>query len=192
MSRSLPGSVFADYQNRINSGAISALEAQGQLATLNSSLGGWTLTPDQEKWLDNMIASQNTQSARDWERENAKNSTLWLADQLNSLGLSSQGVTSMGSNLPNAVAAADNVKTNISNAKADRQNALARSMLSMVGSMASAGIYGGAIASARKAAASVATNASKAMTSASMREQFIRDTWKAEAIRQYNKMKGIE
>ena len=84
------------------------LGAQGQLAN-----SGYELSSEQEKWLDNMISNQNTQSARDYETNMSNTDLLRAANQLQQLGLSSSGVLQTGGSSSNLVGAADNVKSNV-------------------------------------------------------------------------------
>lgn len=113
---------------------------------------------EQEKWLDNMVASQNTEEAREWEQFMRDSSTLSQASQLSQLGLSSSGVLTTGGAVHSGVAAADNVKSNLAMQRHQQKMALAKQLLSMTSSMASAGIYGHALGAAKKAS-SVVTNA---------------------------------
>lgn len=121
---------------------------------------GFNVTPEQEKWLDNMVSSQNTDEARDWEQFMRDTETISQGNQLKTLGLSSSGVLDIGGASHSGVAPADNVKTNLAQNRYNQRLALAKQLLSMTSSMASAGIYGHALGAAKKASGIVTSAAS--------------------------------
>lgn len=120
-------------------------------------------TPEVEKWLDNMINQQATLENRSWEEEQASTNLLKAGDQLQQLGLSASGVLSTGGSNVNGVSSANNSMANLAQqnklAKYNQKMAMARQILSMTSSMASAGIYGSAIGAAKKAAGVITANA---------------------------------
>lgn len=130
-----------------------AIGAQGELAT-----GHYKMTGDQEKFLDNLLSMQNTNSARAWEQQMRDSALLSTASQLAQLGLSPGNAVSVGGMSHNGVAAADNVKTNIAMQRYQQQMQMARSMISMAGSMASSGIYGAALGTVKNTAAKIASS----------------------------------
>lgn len=142
-------------QSILNNAEQDPTKTQGQLAQ-----SGLQLTPEQEKWLDNLIAQQNVESARDWEDYMSSNDLLRAANQLERLGLSSSGVLQTGGSAANGVAAADNVKSNVGLQRYSMRMSLAKQLLSMTSSMASAGIYGKALGAAKQASSVVTSAAS--------------------------------
>lgn len=144
----------------IQSGDFKGL--QGYLTSISSSSRNF-LTPEVEKWLDNMIAQQNTQQNQAWEEQQASTNLLKAGSQLESLGLSSSGVLQTGGSNVNGVNTASNVMSNLAQqnklAKYNQKMAIARQLLSMTSSMASAGIYGSAIGAAKQAAGVVTSSA---------------------------------
>lgn len=140
--------------------AIKEAYSKGDYLGLQGLLSGpgFNVSPEQEKWLDNMVAAQNTQSARNFEEHMGSTDILRAGAQLESLGLSRSGVLQTGGSGTNGVAAADNVKSNVALDRYNQKMQLARQLLSMTSSMASAGVYGHAIGAAKKAS-SVLTSA---------------------------------
>lgn len=135
-------STAAELQGYLHSGDFRNI--QGMLS------GTEFMSPEREKWLDNMIANQNTEEARVNEREMRDTDYLSVGSQLEQLGLSSSGVLQTGASHQN-VAAADNVKSNVALQKYGQKMAIAKQLLGMTSQMASAGIYGSAIGAAKKA-----------------------------------------
>lgn len=161
----IPGNKNTDYvaiadslQEALDRGDYKAI--QGILAGLHP--GVFSLTPEMETWLNNMIASQNTAEERSYIDQQNQTNILNAADQLKQLGLSASGVLQTGGNSIISPGAADSSMANLAQQRKMQQYqakmGIAKSILGMVGSMASAGIYGTAIGSARKAA-SVVTSA---------------------------------
>lgn len=143
-----------DVYDRLESGQLDPTSAQGEIAK-----SGYGMSADFEKYLDNLIAQQNTQSARAWEQQMASSDLLRAGEQLKQLGLSPSNVVSTGGSGVNAVGSAPIVHSNVAQNRYNQQMALARSILSMTSSMASAGIYGSALGSAKKAASTIASSA---------------------------------
>lgn len=144
-------SLIDSIRNAYQSGDYRAL--QGIFAG-----SGFRISPEQEKWLDNMIAQQGTLENRAYETANAEQNLLREASQLQKLGLSSSGVLQTGGVMPNAVATADNSKTNVALQRYSQRMMIAKQLLSMTSSMASAGVYGASLNAAKKAS-SVLTSA---------------------------------
>lgn len=121
---------------------------------------GTSMSPDMEKYVDNMISKQNTEEARNFETEMRDTSLISSGEQLKQLGLSGSGVLQVGGMSSNGVTAADNVKTNLGQQRQieryQQNMGIAKSMISLAGSLASSGIYGASLNAARHAASAVA------------------------------------
>lgn len=134
---------------------------------------GVQFSPEQEKFIDNMIANQSTEEARQYDEYMRDTSYLSAGSQLQSLGLSNSGVLQTGGAVSQGVATADNVKSNLAQQNAinryNQKMGLAKQLLSMTSQMASAGIYGSAIGAAKHAASTItsatAHSAYKALSS---------------------------
>lgn len=120
----------------------------------------FNLTPDQEKWLDNMISNQNTNEARAYDTQMAETDLLRAGKQLQELGLSASGVLQTGGSASSGVGIASNSKSNIALERYQQRMNVARQLISMSSSMASAGIYGHALGAAKKASSVLASQAS--------------------------------
>lgn len=140
---------------------IKALET-GDYASLQGAYAqtGTSFSPDMEKYVDNMISQQRTEEARDYETQMRDTSLLSSGEQLKELGLSGSGVLQVGGMSSNGVSTADNVKTNLGQQRQieryQQNMSIARSMISLAGSLASSGIYGASLGAARHAASAVA------------------------------------
>lgn len=132
-----------------NQGSISANDLSGYL----QYLGVYNYDPTFEKWLDNQISLENTNSARNWEQQMAETSLIRSSEQLKQIGLSPSTVLQAGGSNVNPVGAADNVKTNMAQQRYEQRMQTTRSLISMVTGMASAGIGGTAMGLARGALA---------------------------------------
>lgn len=153
-----PSSIIQQIRDAYNNGDYRAI--QGYLA----SLPEWIrIDPQWEKYLDNMIANQNTGEARSWEEEQASSNLLKAGSQLEALGLSPSGVLQTGGSNVNGVAAASNAMTNLRQQnrmqRYQQRMAMAKQLISMTSQMASAGIYGGAIGAARSASSLLSSQA---------------------------------
>lgn len=134
--------------------------AQGQLSNI-----GYELTPDTEKWLDNMIGQQNAQADRNYQTEMRDSSLLSSANQLSQLGLSPSNVIQVGGSASGVSSSpASQSFHSVASLKQQRRMndfnqkmGLAKSMISAASSMASSGIYGSAIASVKNAGARLAS-----------------------------------
>lgn len=154
-----PSSIIQQIRDAYSKGDYRAI--QGYLA----SLPEWIrIDPQWEKYLDNMIANQNTGEARSWEEEQASSNLLKAGSQLQSLGLSPSGVLQTGGSNVNGVAAASNAMTNLrqqtSMQRYTQRMAMARQLLGMTSQMAAAGIYGGALGAAKSASSALTSAAS--------------------------------
>lgn len=142
----------------------SSLDAMlaGDWRTVQGVIGSspyFVSSPESEKFLDNMIANQNVEEAYQREIDARDTSLLSAGQQLQQLGLSSSGVLETGgasSGVSGSVAS--NSKTNTALERYQQKMLLARQVLGMTSQMASAGIYGSALGTAKKAA-SVLTSA---------------------------------
>lgn len=133
----------------LNSGDYKGL--QGYL----SGLGDYTFPSSAEKWLDNMVASQNTKDAQNFEEHMRDTDIVSSGKQLESLGLSSSGVLQATAS-HSGLGAAGNSMNNLSQPKAlahfQQSMMIGKALISMVSSMGSAGIYGKALGVAKAAA----------------------------------------
>lgn len=126
---------------------------------------GVDLSPEQEKYMDNMIASQNAQIDRDYQTQMRDSSLTSAGQQLQTLGLSPSGVIQVGgaSSGVSSSAPANNMHSAYQTRQQARINdfnqkmGLAKSLISSASSMASSGIYGHAISAVRSAGAKLAT-----------------------------------
>lgn len=141
---------------------------QGDYRAIQGYLGGLpgniVINPQWEKYLDNMIANQNTGEARAWEEQQSSTNLLKAGSQLEQLGLSQSGVLQTGGSNVNGVQAASNSMTNLSQQmkiqKYQQRMAMARQLLGMTSQMAAAGIYGGALGAAKSASSALTSAAS--------------------------------
>ena len=122
------------------------------------------MNAETEKWLDNMIANQRTEEARDYDTEMRDTSLVSAADQLKSLGLSVSNVTTTGGAVNNGVSAANQSMHSIAALKQqqrinnfNQKMNIARSLISTAGSMASSGIYGAALGAVKHAGSQAAS-----------------------------------
>jgi hypothetical protein len=149
--------------NLYKQGKISANDLAGYLNYLVYREGDSTF----EKWLDNQIALENTNSAREWEEKMASTDLLRSASQLSQLGLSPSTAISVGGSKVNPVDAANNVKSNVAQQMYESRMGMTKSLISMVTGMASAGIGGAALGLAKNSLArqamATAHNANKAL-----------------------------
>lgn len=149
--------------NLYQQGKISANDLAGYLNYLVYREGDSTF----EKWLDNQIALENTNSAREWEEKMASTDLLRSANQLSQLGLSPSTAIQVGGSKVNPVDAANNVKSNVAQQMYESRMGMTKSLISMVTGMASAGIGGAALGLAKNSLArqamATAHNANKAL-----------------------------
>jgi len=142
-------------QSALSGATSDATGAQGQIAS-----NGWHVTPEVEKYIDNLISQQNTSSAQQWEEHMRDSDTLSQGEQLKQLGLSSSGVLDIGGASHGSIQAADNSKTNMALDRYAQRMSMAKQLLGMTSQMASAGIYGNAIGAAKKASSIMTSSAS--------------------------------
>ena len=144
-----------------------------------------------EKYVDNQIAQQNTEQAQDYEKMMRDTQYLSTGSQLQQLGLSPSIISATGAT-SSGVAAADNVmgsrsmdRQHLSMQKYQTRMGMAKGILGMVSQMASSGIYGAAIGSARNAAAKLSTAAAHSGLEAlrKMRPELRNQLMKDEAAR---------
>lgn len=126
---------------------------------------GGNLGENTEKYLDNSISQGNTEQAQQFEEHMRDTNITSSAGQYAQVGLSPSSVIS-GISSGGGIAAADNAfgsrsmdRQQLSMQKYQARMGMARSLLGMVSQMASSGIYGAAIGSARNAAARISSAA---------------------------------
>lgn len=158
-------SSIQEILNAASSGDITALEAQKLIGSLDYGMGPigtsfakffgskMYMSAQQEKFLNDLMANQATENSYNFQREQQQTAVLDLANQYQQLGLSPSNVVSAGSNIAGAAPVASYSKENISQQIFNNQYGLAKSLISMAGSMASSGIYGAAINAVKHSAA---------------------------------------
>lgn len=158
-------SSIQEILNAASSGDITALEAQKLIGSLDYGMGPigtsfakffgskMYMSSQQEKFLNDLMANQATENSYNFQREQQQTAVLDLANQYQQLGLSPSNVVSAGSNIAGAAPVASYSKENISQQIFNNQYGLAKSLISMAGSMASSGIYGAAINAVKHSAA---------------------------------------
>lgn len=141
--------------------SISAIDAQNALASSGIS-ASTTFT----EYLNNMLSRQATSEANDYNTQMRDTSLTSAADQLSSLGLSGSNVISTGGAGIGSSSVASVDKSN--GALQERLNQfnnsaqMSRTLLSLVGGLASAGIFGGSRLLAQRAAAKMAASTAHA------------------------------
>lgn len=137
------------------------LKLQGLMSTLSKY--NISMDPTLEKWIDNMIAKQNTKENQSWEEEMRNTSYLSAANQLEQIGLSSSGVLQTGAASHSGVQTARNDFGNNSmemkKLRYQQRMAMAKQLISMTSQMAAAGIHGGTLGFAKQAAGTIASSA---------------------------------
>lgn len=146
-------------------------QANGQNADYNDVLGqiagnSVEMSPEMEKYLDNLISNQRTEEAREYETKMRDTSLISTGQQLSQLGLSSSGVLSVGGAVSNGVGAAGTSKHSAASMhqqerinQFNQKMSLAKSLIGAAGSMASSGIYGSAIGAIKQSAAALSASA---------------------------------
>lgn len=131
---------------------------QLQQEVLKASEGYGGATGEQEKYIDSLIAQYERDQANKQQEYMRDTSILSSASQLAQLGLSPSGVLQVGGASSGVSSSmAHNPQENISQSKYEQQQANTRSVLSMIKSMASSGIYGSAYSKARGLAQKMAS-----------------------------------
>lgn len=146
---------IASVISGVADGSLSPAEAYGQVAKY-----GLELSPEQESYLSQALNNQRTEEARHYETEMANTDLLRAASQLQQLGLSGSNVLQSGGSATPNVSAANVPQLNNANQRFDRQISMANALLGTASKLASAGIYGGALASVRAASGKMASFAS--------------------------------
>lgn len=145
---------------------VTSSVADGSLG-LNDAYGsfgqtGAAATEETTKYLDNAIAQQNTAQDRAYQTEMRDTSLTSAASQLSSLGLSPSNVIQVGgaSSGVSSEAAGQNLSQGGANRRQqlyinqyNQRMSMAKSLISMAGSMASSGIYGASLNAAKHSAA---------------------------------------
>jgi hypothetical protein len=147
----------------VQAGTGNPLELQALLAKI-----GYNISPEFEKWLDNMISVWNTKQSQQFQLDARDTSYLSTAEQLEALGLSGSNVLQAGGASLDPTATATNTHYNTADARASRDIQRTTAMIRMVSGLASAGIGGGALLASRNAAAKSAQAAAKATVKASV------------------------
>lgn len=138
---------------------------QGDMNSYFAEMGAAGITPNEStsKAADNDVSRENVESAQDYNTQQRDTSLLSAASQLSQLGLSTSNVINTGGvQGPGVVSAASNMQKVGTLAqqramnKYNQQMGMAKSILSMVGQMASSGIYGTAIGAAKHSASVLA------------------------------------
>lgn len=141
-----------------NIDANSLMDAYGQQSTLQ-------MTPETEKYLDNQISRENVAQQQGYETEMRDTSYVSAARQLESVGLTSSGVLQTGGASSGVNSSAASVDTH-SAANLHKQESInafnqrlgiAKSVMGLVGQMASSGIYGSAIGAVKNAGSQLAS-----------------------------------
>lgn len=158
-------SLWENYQARqqYDRGEI---DAQG-LLDVYSSQPNVSMTPDQEKWLDNEIARENTIQQQNYELHARDTSLLSSGQQLQQLGLSPSNIISVGGASAGVQGSSANNMTRSNSAlrqqmtinKYNQQMGLAKSLIGAASSMASSGIYGAALGAVKHSAQAIAGSA---------------------------------
>ena len=153
--------IYSSYMTYlVSTQQTSPNDVYSQAGQSNANLGETT-----EKYLDNLISQGNTEQAQQFEEHMRDTNITSSAQQYSAAGLS-PSVLSGAISTGGGIQAADNV---MSSRSMDRQQlamqkyqtrmGMAKSILGMVSQMASSGIYGAAIGSARNAAARLSSAA---------------------------------
>lgn len=140
---------WSNYEALIN-GQMSPEDFQAALGTNGKS--GYS--PEMEQYVNNMLADQRTQEARNWDEYVARNEYLWSGQQAQALGLSPSVISFGAATGANSAGTANVAMQNLSHDRKmeayKARMSLARQLISMTGAMASAGIHGSALGMARK------------------------------------------
>lgn len=119
---------------------------QGSLAS-----SGIELSPEMEKWLDNLISKQNTIDTQNWDESMRDTSLLSTASQLSDLGLSTANAVQVGGMATPSGPVAQSSKENVAMQKAQMKNQMAQSLVRSLSMLGSAGIHGSTMAMMKKA-----------------------------------------
>ena len=136
---------------KIRNGDMTGLVGQGELSGIAANL-----SPEQTSWLSNLISEQSKQQSQDWEERMRDTQISSSASQYSALGLNPGTVA--GSSLASGIGSPNAANVDMSNPAMQREemefqrkNMIAKSLLSLVSGMASAGAYGFARGAAIKA-----------------------------------------
>lgn len=168
--------------------ATKAQSGEGSANDIYAAVGtpGISMQPETEKFIDNLISRENTESAQNYQTEMRDTSLLSAGDQLSKLGLSTSNVIQTGAAGLGNVAAAGNSHHSVASLRQqerinqfNQRMSLAKSLIGTAGSMASSGIYGHALGAIKHSAQAVAASAAnsglgalKAFTIADAKKQF--------------------
>lgn len=138
-------SSFQDLIDLVKAGTLNPNEVYAWV-----SQHGYDLSAEDEKFLDNAIASWNTEQSQQWQTDMRDSSISSTAEQYEALGLSGSNVLQgQIASTPNT-GIADNSKGNLSEQKAQRKLAMTQTIVNLIRGLASAGIGGGALMAAKK------------------------------------------
>lgn len=123
-----------------------------------SGAPGINVNGELEKFIDNQVSRENTQNAQAYDKMMRDTQVTSTANQLGSLGLSTSNVISSGfasNNAPGAAATSHMSASSLAQQKKineyNQRLGMAKSVVGLVGQMASSGIYGGALNAAKHA-----------------------------------------
>ena len=144
-----------------------AKAGEGSVNDVYGAFGGSvSVSPEGEKYLDNMIARENTEQAQTQEEHLRDTSLTSAGSQLQSLGLSPSSVIQTGGAAANGVGAASvnthsaaNVHQQARINDFNQRMSMARQLISSASSMASSGIYGAALGAMKHGAEAMAATA---------------------------------
>lgn len=148
--------LYHQFQDGGDVSANEVLQSAGQ--------NGVELDPTLEKSLDNLVARENTANDQQYQEHMRDTAISSTGNQLEALGLSRSGVIQVGGATSgvSSAAASNNMHSAASLYQRERINnfnqnlGIAKSIMSLVGSMASSGIYGHAIGAAKQAGSALA------------------------------------
>lgn len=144
--------LYQNYVDQYKKGDMTAIDLQGALAN-----SGVSVSPEQTQWINNEISQQVTNEARDYNTQMRDTDLTSAANQLSGLGLNPASVIQTGgSGTGSSGMVADTSKGNPAQEKylADFNSkaAMTRTIVSLIGGLGAAGIYGGSRLLAQKAA----------------------------------------
>lgn len=127
---------------------------------------GMSFTPEFEKYINNLTAEDSAQKQFDREIYARDTSLISSYNQLQGLGLNTAGVLDVGGAKAGVSASKGDVDMSNNSFKRsqdrfNRNTLMAKTMLGLIGGMASAGIYGGSMSMAKNSVAKLTTAASK-------------------------------
>lgn len=159
-NRSIGASTFSDLVDKLETG-----EATGSDILKEVAESGIRLTPSQQDWLTNVLSGEATQEQYDRSIQSIKDSYEATYNAALEAGVNpsaymlSQGSQSVSPTKRDVTMAASNKEAQM---RFERSTQMAKTMLGLIGGMASAGVYGGSVAAAKTAVAKLTSEAAKA------------------------------